>query len=152
MKNLLSLLLFSILISCTQPSKELTIIDNADSEEITFIIELSTKENSKEDVAVFTQNISNFIAEREASTIVYGYYISEDGNNITLIERYKNSQDAVQHGKDFISGSNFNTFFEMFEVKSFITIGYASDEFKKFTAENGFVVDFRESVGGFVRR
>ena len=69
-----------------------------------------------------------------------------------LIERYNNSEDGIQHGIDFINGPNFDKFFEMFEIESFITIGNASDEFKEFATENGFVIEYRESIGGYVRR
>ena len=134
-----------------QTEKELTVLDNSDSEEVTFILELNTKGNKKEDVEEFTQYLSDFILEREPST-VYGYYISEDGNKVTLIERYNNSQDGIKHGEDFINGPNFNKFFEIFEIESFITIGNASDEFKKFASENGFEIEYRESIGGYVRR
>jgi hypothetical protein len=40
----------------------------------------------------------------------------------------------------------------MFEIESFITIGNASDEFKKFASDNGFDIEYRESIGGYVRR
>jgi hypothetical protein len=102
-------------------------------------------------VEAFTQALSNFIVEREPSS-VYGYFISEDGQKVTLIERYNNSEDGIQHGIDFINGPNFDKFFEIFEIESFITIGKASDEFKKFTKDNGFEIEYRESIGGFVRR
>lgn len=134
-----------------QTAKELTVLDNSDSKEVTFILELNTKGNEKEDVEEFTQYLSDFIEEREPST-VYGYYISEDGNKVTLIERYNNSQDGIKHGEDFINGPNFNKFFEIFEIESFITIGNASDEFKKFASDNGFEIEYRESIGGYVRR
>ena len=139
--------------SCQTPqaTKELTVLDNADSEEITFILELNTKDNSKEEVKNFTQYLSDFIVEREPST-VYGYYISEDGKKVTLIERYNNSQDGIQHGMDFVDGPNFEKFFEIFEIESFITIGNATDEFKKFATDNGFVIQYRESIGGYVRK
>tara|TARA_B100000963_G_scaffold145951_1_gene127152 strand:- start:59 stop:517 length:459 start_codon:yes stop_codon:yes gene_type:complete len=142
-----------ILFSChtNNNQKELVVLDNEDSEEITFIIELNTRENSPEDVESFTQYLSDFIVEREPST-VYGYYISEDGKKVTLIERYNNSQDGIQHGMDFINGPNFEKFFEIFEIESFITIGSATDEFKSWTSENGFEIEYRESIGGFVRR
>ena len=134
-----------------QTAKELTVLDNSDSKEVTFILELNTKGNEKENVEEFTQYLSDFIEEREPST-VYGYYISEDGNKVTLIERYNNSQDGIKHGEDFINGPNFNKFFEIFEIESFITIGNASDEFKKFASDNGFEIEYRESIGGYVRR
>lgn len=152
MKKLFLLLLSVTLISCTQLKNESAVLQNSDSEEVTFIIELNTKGNSKEDVESFTMNISNSILNNEPSTTVYGYYISDDASKITLIERYNTSQDALQHAKDFMNGDNFNRFFELFEIENFIVIGGASEEFKKFTSDNGFVIDFRESIGGYIRR
>ena len=151
MKKIFTLFVVFSILSCEQQTKELTVLDNSVSEEITFIIELNTKGNSKADVEEFTQYLSDFIVKREPST-VYGYYISEDGNKVTLIERYNNSEDGIQHGIDFINGPNFDKFFEMFEIESFITIGNASDEFKEFAMENGFDIEYRESIGGYVRR
>lgn len=141
------------LAGCQNPEtqSELKVLDNSDSEEITFILELNTKNNSPDVVEEFTQYLSDFIVEREPSS-VYGYYISEDGSKVTLIERYNNSQDGIQHGIDFINGPNFDKFFEIFEIEKFITIGYASDEFKEFATENGFEIEYRKSIGGYVRR
>ena len=151
MKKIFTLFIIFSFFSCEQQKNNLTVLDNSDSEEITFIIELNTKGNSKDVVENFTQYLSDFIVEREPST-VYGYFISEDGNKVTLIERYNNSEDGIKHGVDFINGPNFDKFFEIFDIESFITIGKASDEFKEFTAENGFVIEYRESIGGYVRR
>ena len=151
MKKMFTLIVVFSFLSCEQQTRELTVVDNSVSEEITFIIELNTKGNSKTDVEEFTQYLSDFIVQREPS-IVYGYYISEDGKKVTLIERYNNSEDGIQHGIDFINGPNFDKFFEMFEIESFITIGNASDEFKEFATKNGFVIEYRESIGGYVRR
>jgi len=146
------LLIFLFILSCQEsPKKEDSVLLNKDSDEIVFILELSTKENSVEDVEDFTQYLSDFIVKREPST-VYGYFISEDGKNVTLIERYNNSDDGIQHGVDFINGPNFERFFEIFTIESFITLGNATDEFKKFASENGFEIDYRESIGGYVRK
>lgn len=146
------LLIFLFILSCQEsPKKEDSVLLNKDSDEIVFILELSTKENSVEDVEDFTQYLSDFIVKREPST-VYGYFISEDGKNVTLIERYNNSDDGIQHGVDFINGLNFERFFEIFTIESFITLGNATDEFKKFASENGFEIDYRESIGGYVRK
>ena len=146
------LLIFLFILSCQEsPKKEDSVLLNKDSDEIVFILELSTKENSVEDVEDFTQYLSDFIVKREPST-VYGYFISEDGKNVTLIERYNNSDDGIQHGVDFINGPNFERFFEIFTIESFITLGNATDQFKKFASENGFEIDYRESIGGYVRK
>tara|TARA_Y100000817_G_C16850674_1_gene541953 strand:- start:542 stop:1000 length:459 start_codon:yes stop_codon:yes gene_type:complete len=152
MKNNFFIFLFLIFFSCQKPpNKEENVLFNKDSDEIVFILELSTKENSVEDIEDFTQYLSDFIVKREPST-VYGYFISEDGKNVTLIERYNNSEDGIQHGKDFINGPNFEKFFQIFTIKSFITLGNATDEFKEFASENGFEIDYRESIGGYVRK
>lgn len=81
----LALLLFITLFSCTEAKKESSVLYNSDSEEVTFIIELNTKDNLKDDVEAFTAKISDAILENELSTTVYGYYISEDASKITLI-------------------------------------------------------------------
>ena len=151
MKNNFLFILFLILSCQESPKKEDLVLLNKDSDEIVFILELSTKENSVEDVEDFTQYLSDFIVKREPST-VYGYFISEDGKNVTLIERYNNSDDGIQHGVDFINGPNFERFFEIFTIESFIALGNATDEFKKFASENGFEIDYRKSIGGYVRK
>ena len=144
--------LLFIIISCKNIIYEDSIVlKNIDSNELIFILEVNTKNNLKAEVEDFTQYLSDFIAEREPSTI-YGYYISEDGNKVTLIGRYSNSLDGIKHGEDFINGRNFDNFFKFFEIESFIVLGKASDEFKKFCSENGFVIEYRESIGGYVRK
>jgi len=145
------LIIFMISCEIDNTNRELIVLDNSISDEITFILELNTKDNSRGSVEEFTQYLSDFIVEREPSS-VYGYYMSKDGKKVTLIERYNNSKDGIKHGIDFIEGPNFDKFFEMFEIESFITIGNASDEFKKFASDNGFDIEYRESIGGYVRR
>jgi len=54
MKNFYFAILFLFLFSCDQKNNELVVLDNADSNEITFILELNTRGNSKEDVEEFT--------------------------------------------------------------------------------------------------
>ncbi len=152
-KILYAMMVLILTANCdTNKSKnKLKVLDNSDSEEITFIIELNTKGNEISSVKEFTQYLSDFIVEREPST-VYGYFMSDDGKRVTLIERYNNSQDGIQHGIDFINGPNFSRFFEIFEIESFITIGNATEEFKKFASDNGFRIEYRKSIGGYVRR
>ena len=149
MKKLIYLTSIFILLICCNQIKTETIIIDKDSEELVYLIELSTKYNSPTDVEDFTQSITEFIMNTE-SPAVYGYFISENNEKVTLIERWRNSQDAMQHGLDFINGKNFDRFFEVFELSSFISLGNPTNELKKFNSDNGFVVDYRETIGGFV--
>ena len=149
--SILLALLFIIPSCKNTKNKDSIVIKNDNSSEITFILEMNTRDNMKSDVEDFTQYLSDFIVEREPSTI-YGYYISDDGKKVTLIERYNNSLDGIKHGEDFINGPNFENFFKFFEIETFIVLGKASDDFKKFCSENGFVIDYRESIGGYIRK
>ena len=149
MKKLINLISIFVLLICCNQIKTETIIIDKDSEELVYLIELSTKDNSPSDVEDFTQYITEFIKNTE-SPAVYGYFISKDYEKVTLIERWRNSQDAMQHGLDFINGKNFDRFFEIFELSSFISLGNPTNELKKFNSDNGFVVDYRDTIGGFV--
>ena len=52
----------------------------------------------------------------------------------------------LSNTKDFMNGDNFNRFFELFEIENFIVIGGASEKFKKFTSDNGFVIDLENQL------
>jgi len=97
------LIIFMFSCEIDNTNRELIVLDNSISDEITFILELNTKDNSRGSVEEFTQYLSDFIVEREPSS-VYGYYMSKDGKKVTLIERYNNSKDGIKHGVDFIEG------------------------------------------------
>ena len=89
--------------------------------------------------------------KKESFCLEYGYYISEDGTSVTLYEKYVNSEGAIKHGQNFINGSFFDRFFNLFTLENFVVTGPATDEFKKFTSDNGFIIDYRESLNGFIR-
>ena len=152
MKKVPLTLILLFIVGCQSPKgDQKKVLLNEHSDEITFILELTTAGNTRDEVESFTQYMSDFIVKREPSS-VYGYYISKDNKKVTLIERYNNSDDGIQHGIDFINGPNFDKFFEVFEIEKFITIGNASEEFKTFASDNGFEIEYRESIGGFVRK
>ena len=77
--------------------------------------------------------------------------MSTDGISVTLYEKYIDSESAVKHGQNFMEGPFFDRFFNLFTLEKFIVTGPASDEFKNFTRENGFVIEYRNSVDGFIR-
>jgi len=124
---------------------------NSDSESITFIIDLTVNSDSKEDINVFVNEITENVMKNEDFCLEYGYYMSEDGVSVTLYEKYIDSQSAVKHGQNFMGGAYFERFFNLFTLDKFIVTGPATDEFKNFTKENGFVIEYRKSVDGFIR-
>ena len=82
--SILLALLFAITSCKNTMNKDSIVIKNDTSNELTFILEMNTKNNLKSEIEGFTQYLSDFIVEREPSTI-YGYYLSEDGKKVTLL-------------------------------------------------------------------
>ena len=154
MKKLLYILMPLLLFSCVQleGEKETSIVTkNSESDDITFIIELKVNDDSTEDLNVFVKEITQNVLDTEDFCIEYGVYINEDQSSVTLYEKYIDSESAVKHGQNFIEGPFFEKFFNLFTLQKFIVTGPASDEFKSFTQENGFVIEYRNSIDGFVR-
>ena len=147
----LILVILSSCIEVNDNNQESLIKKNSESEEITFIIDLKVNSNSSEDLNQLVEEITQNVINTEAFCLEYGYFISDDGTSVTLYEKYEDSDGAIMHGQNFIDGPFFDRFFNLFTLEKFIVTGPASDEFKKFTSENGFVIEYRESVDGFIR-
>ena len=148
------ILIILVLSSCLEVNdnnQELLIKKNSESQEITFIIDLKVNTNSTEDLNQFVKEITENVIKTEDFCLEYGYYVSEDMTSVTLYEKYKNSDGATKHGQNFIEGPYFERFFNLFTLENFVVTGPASEEFKKFTSDNGFVIEYRESVDGFIR-
>ena len=153
MKNLIYFIVTLFIFSCANETEKTStsLTKNSDSKAITFIIDLAVNADSNEDLTVFSQEITNNVLKTEDFCLEYGYYISEDGASVTLYEKYIDSESAIKHGQNFMDGPFFDRFFNLFTLNKFIVTGPASDEFKKFTSENGFVIEYRNSIDGFIR-
>ena len=153
MKNLIYFIVTLFIFSCTNETEKIStsLTKNSDSKAITFIIDLEVNADSNEDLTIFSQEITNNVLKTEDFCLEYGYYISEDGASVTLYEKYIDSESAIKHGQNFMDGPFFDRFFNLFTLNKFIVTGPASDEFKKFTSENGFVIEYRNSIDGFIR-
>ena len=153
MKNLIYFTVTLFIFSCANETEKIStsLTKNSDSKAITFIIDLAVNADSNEDLTIFSQEITNNVLKTEDFCLEYGYYISEDGASVTLYEKYIDSDSAIKHGQNFMDGPFFDRFFNLFTLNKFIVTGPASDEFKKFTSENGFVIEYRNSIDGFIR-
>ena len=151
-KYILSFFLLNILlVSCENVGNTNSLNRNSDLDNITFIIDLKVNEETNEDLDTFIQEITDKVLNTEDFCLEYAYYVSEDRKSVTLYEKYIDSKSGVIHGQNFMSGPFFDRFFNLFTLEKFIVTGPATDEFKKFTSENGFVIEYRESVDGFIR-
>ena len=151
-KYILTFFLLNILfVSCENVGNTNSINRNSDFDNITFIIDLKVNEETNEDLDTFIKEITDKVLNTEDFCLEYAYYVSEDRKSVTLYEKYIDSKSGVIHGQNFMSGPFFDRFFNLFTLEKFIVTGPATDEFKKFTSENGFVIEYRESVDGFIR-
>ena len=153
MKNLIYFFATLVVLSCVNETEKVStnLTKNSDSKAITFIIDLVVNADSNEDLTLFSQEITNNVLKTEDFCLEYGYYVSEDSTSVTLYEKYIDSESAIKHGQNFMAGPFFDRFFNLFTLNKFIVTGPASDEFKKFTSENGFVIEYRNSIDGFIR-
>ena len=153
MKNLIYFFVSLFIFSCANKTEKVSssLTKNSDSKAITFIIDLSVNADSNEDLTLFSQEITTNVLNTEDFCIEYAYYVSEDNTSVTLYEKYIDSESAIKHGQNFMASTFFDRFFNLFTLNKFIVTGPASDEFKKFTSENGFVIEYRNSIDGFTR-
>ena len=154
MKNLKILSFVLFLMNCQlkeNTNQDQSVTRDSDSDNITFIINLKVNDNTDEDLDEFIKQITQHVINTEDFCLEYGYYVSENRNSVTLYEKYIDSGSAVKHGQNFMSGEYFDRFFNLFTLEKFIVTGPASQEFKTFTEENGFVIEYRNSIDGFIR-
>ena len=151
MRTILFITYIILFASCDNAGDNNTLNRNSDLDNITFIIDLNVNEDTNENLDTFIQEITDMVLNTEDFCLEYAYYVSEDRKSVTLYEKYIDSKSGIIHGQNFMSGPFFDRFFNLFTLEKFIVTGPATDEFKKFTAENGFVIEYRESVDGFIR-
>ena len=151
MRTILFITYIILFVSSDNVSDNNSLNRNSDLDNITFIIDLKVNEETNEDLDTFIQEITDKVLNTEDFCLEYAYYVSEDRKSVTLYEKYIVSKSGVIHGQNFMSGPFFDRFFNLFTLEKFIVTGPATDEFKKFTSENGFIIEYRESVDGFIR-
>ena len=121
---------------------------NGTNEKVGFVIELSiNKDSNVEEVKALLKQLTEFMRTNEQEAYDYGYYISEDGKRITLIEKYLNSQAAILHADNFEGGSNMKPFMDSFTIESFVLIGNSSKALQDRIKAYG--VKPRKLIGGW---
>tara|TARA_Y100001949_G_scaffold171808_1_gene174832 strand:- start:36 stop:926 length:891 start_codon:yes stop_codon:yes gene_type:complete len=104
---------------------------NNTSQKISFLIEMKINKGKKlDEIKPFLAGLTSFMRNNEPEGYDYGYYISEDGKKVTLIEKYLTSEAAIKHADNFEGGPNMKPFLEMFTLESFIITGNATDQLK----------------------
>ena len=103
---------------------------------------------SKADVKAFLVTLNQFIRSNEPNTYDYSYFMSEDGKRITLIEKFRTSEDLIFHADKFENGPNIEPFMKMFTFKSFVVAGNATEALKE--RIKAYPVEYRGNIGGWI--
>ena len=121
---------------------------NNTSQKISFLIEMKINKGKKlDEIKPFLAGLTSFMRNNEPEGYDYGYYISEDGKKVTLIEKYLTSEAAIKHADNFEGGPNMKPFLEMFTLESFIITGNATDQLKdRLKADSP---KYRTPIGGW---
>lgn len=78
------------------------------NEQVGWIVELAVKEGKLDALRALADEMVTSTQENESGTLTYDWHISEDGKEVTIIERYADSDAAMIH---------INTFAEKFSVR-----------------------------------
>ena len=100
------------------------------------------------DVEKFLVRFSNFVRETEPGTYDFGYFISQNGKKVNLVEKYYTSDDFVHHLNNFEKSDYSKEFLKLFTINKVIIAGNASDELK--TKGKGYGAELRLQVGGWI--
>ena len=93
---------------------------------VSWMFELSINEGRAADFQAMADEMSDATMQNEAGTLDYEWYVSDDGRDLRLFERYENAEAALIHMGTF--GKRFAArFFEILTPKR-ITLFGAVDE------------------------
>ena len=112
--------------------------------------EAPIKPGKQDAVGELVSRMVAFNQQGEPDTVLYRVFMREDGQVLTFIEGYAQSDAMLFHDKRFIT--HFADDIAALTVGGRLCIyGDVSDAYKAFAAENGFEVDYFASLSGFQR-
>ena len=118
------------------------------TENVYWILETSVKEGELENVEALMNEMIEQTKAGEPNAIGYEWHVSEDGKNVTLYERYKDSAATLVHLDNF--GKNFaSRFMKMLDIKKFVVYGSPDETTTK--ALKGIGAKIMKPLGGFHR-
>ena len=152
MKSLTTLLGLSIFLLGCQTGQTKQIEEN-NSDELIFVVDMSVNGKSKAEVAAFTEFYTAQVEENEPNSMGWGFF--ESGEKVILIERYKNADAMINHATNVSAGGILEEAFTQFN--SFFTInmisihGNISDELKETLSSFPFAVSYNEAYANYSR-
>lgn len=131
--------------------KEITAFEgvNNSSTKVMGLADLKVNDGfTKNDVLEFMTDFTNFVRKTEPNTYDFGYFISNDGKHVNLVEKYFDSADFVHHLNNFESSEFAEKFMTIFNLERVLVVGNSSEALKE--KVRGYGAELRENIGGWI--
>lgn len=126
---------------------------NAD--EITYVVIMSVNGKSDSEIDAFSSFYHALVEGNEPSTLAWQFYRGSD-EKIYLIERYENSDAALQHVINISPGGiqekEFGDFSDHFVIENIAIHGKPSEELVASLLAVGLPLEFRTTISGYSRK
>ena len=123
-------------------------------DEITYVVTMSTNDKSVAEVDSFSSFYHKLVEGNEPSTLAWQFYRGAD-EKIYLIERYENSNAALQHVINISPGGiqekEFGDFTDHFVIERITIHGTPSEELIESLWAVGLPLEFRALISGYSR-
>ena len=153
MKKLIIIAIVSILISCNQSElkNESPKFHENEKESVVY---MTTNNKSENEINDFCDYYQNKLKENEPNLLAWKFFKS-GSNKITLIERYKNEDEILNHIKNIskrgLMEQDFEKFVDHFIIDSIDYYGNLSPELKKTLSAFGITINYNPNIAGFSR-
>lgn len=117
------------------------------SKPIEWLIELSVATAKTAEVVELLNGMAVIIKASEPGTETWAWYLAEDGETVSILERYHNDASVLTHLKNF--GDFAEKFLELLTPKQFTVLAAPSQTVRD--AIEGFGPVYRTPQGGFRR-
>ena len=130
--HLYSIISMSLFLSCSDIKQESTKKNLFIENEIVAVVLMKSNDKTTEEISNFSSFYVDLVQQREPNTYAWSHF--QKGDNIVLIERYKDEAAHLNHIKNIspggISEKEFGQFLEHFEILEIDIYGTVSNEFK----------------------
>ena len=128
--------------------------DNFNPNEITYVVTMSANEKTTSQIDDFSAFYHALVEGNEPGTLAWQFYRGAD-EKIYLIERYANSDAALQHVTNISPGGiqekEFGAFSDHFVIENIAIHGTPSSRLVESLEAVGLPLEFRSTISGYSR-
>tara|TARA_B100002052_G_C15781609_1_gene551836 strand:+ start:534 stop:1001 length:468 start_codon:yes stop_codon:yes gene_type:complete len=151
--KLITLLYLFFFISCESTDKSPIFNNSFLENEIIYVVTMKSNGKTSDEISIFSRLYTELIEYNEPYTYGWGFF--QKGENIMLIERYKNESAALNHINNISPGGNlekqFGQFINHFEIVEINVYGNISDNLKTTINEFNIPTSYNSTIAKYSR-